>query len=386
MAEDFDESAALPVGEVIAQLRESLGIPADGTTPDDKDDQGAAAGGEDDQAGDPDPDKKTGDDDDADDDDADDADGTPSDKDKNLGPAAKKLREKYDFDDEKQAEGWLALQNSIAKVVQRLDAMEERANKQAGSTESHPDIVALQEEVEDLQEDLKENQAEQRALVKKGEGVRAEMAKLQGKLEITEDEAKRDALQARIDTLQERLNNHGDKWQSIEKENKKLVRKAQQIESKRKQVEEDIKESQEATRTQAQKVKAWQDDQNLRFHTAVKELGKIYNMTPGQHKLIGRIIKDEIREYLTTHPDGDPINVVAFVASRAKAHTAELGIKSRFAKKGEEKKEVARVGNGQRGPTKEPTVPPKRQTGSQEKAAADATAARLHARKVLGNL
>lgn len=383
MAQDFDESAAQPVSEVIAELRQNLGIPADAEPAAGEDDKKAGAADDDDSAATSDADDKSDDDAAGDDDSADDKDDAEE-----KAPPKKSAKEtifgKYKSEDE-LAEGWLHLQNSLSKMVKRLDSMEEKLTKKEGSDAPHPDIVALQDEAEDLQEDIKENRVDQQKLTEEAGGIRDKISTLKGRLSATEDEARKEAIQGQIDTLTESLKAKGNQWLKIDRDNKKLDRKVQSLESRRKQVEADIKEAAEADRESEQSVREWQEDQGRRFATAVKGLSTIYEMTPGQHARIGRIIKDEIKEYLQTHPKGDPIDVVKFVAVRAKEHTAEFNIKSKFVKKGDEKKEVSRqVGNG-RTVTKEPTVRTKQTPNSQEKAAESAMAARLHARKILGS-
>ncbi len=387
MADDFDESAAQPVGEVIAQLREQLGIPGTESTSDIKDDK-QAAGGENDETVKSETEHKS------DNDDVEEKDETAGDDKDELSGKDKapvrsaglnKILEKYGFDEEKFADGWFALQNSLSQTVKRLESLEDKLDKQAGSNEPHPDIVKLNTELEELTEDIKENRAEQTELVAKGEKIRAEISKLTGRKEATEDGPAKDALDSKIDILKERLESHAAKWKDIDRDNKKLLRKTQQIDGRRKEVEADLVAQREEGRKQSVSNEQWRATQNFRYSTAVKELAKIYEMTPGQHERIGKLIKADLKQFVDNNPDGDPIDLVKFVAARAKVHTAEFNIKSRFVKTGTDKKDVAKSGNGQRaGGAVTPTPRAKHTPVAQEKAAEDAQAARLHARRTLG--
>ena len=386
MADDFDDGAAQPVGEVIAELRASLGLPADGSTPAAADDKKTAADEGDGKGAPAAASDKTADDK-PEGQEAEDEKGELSDKDKAPARSAglTKILEKYGFDEEKFADGWYNLQNSTALVVKRLEALEERIAEQAGSKEPDPDVVRLNEELEGLVDDIKENRQHQRELVSKGEKTRDSIAKLMGRMEATEDANTKDSLQTRIDALKDQLEAQADKWKDIDRDNKRLDRKAQAIDARRKDLEKEVEDRRKESRGQEQSVKAWQQDQGYRFNTALKALGQIYDMTPNQHSAVSRLIKDDIAQFLRKNPEGDPIDLVKFVGVRAKVHTADFNIKTKFAKAGADKKDVA-GGNGKRTTTTETTaVRPKTDPrASQEKAAEDAAAARAHARKIMG--
>ncbi len=387
MADDFDESAALPVGEVIAELRANLGLPADGSTPEAGKEKEAAADAGDDKTEKADSEDKTANDDIKDDDTADDDDAGEKDKASTReASAAKKVFGKY-VDEEAAAQGWIHLQNSLASMSAKLEKLEEKLEKTGESSDTHPDIVKLNEELSDLTEDIKENKASQRGLQTKGEAIRADIAKLQGRIDATEDDATKDRLEGKIELLKDRLDVHGQKWLELERDNKRAMRKLTSIDSRRKEVEEAIKAERQESRKANESTQAWRQEQNFRYSTAINALPKLYEMTPGQHERVGKLIKADLKEYVDRNPDGDPIDLVKFVAARAKVHTAEFGIKTRFVKAGSEKKDIS--GTGKR-PGSADTTPTKGSSKAERPSAAkaeeDAAAVRRAIRKEMGAL
>lgn len=417
MADDFDESAAVSPGQAIRELQASLGGASDDsdepvrpaktesvipgtrkpaaaapTAP--KDDKGGKAK-EDEPPAEPDQD---------DDDETLDPDEKTESKPEGTGkPAAKeddtseppktkfgsvildRIMAKYGNDPDKYAQAVFEQQNSLAKMHEKLEALEARLTaEEPEDPEQHPDVLAIDSDLTQLNTDYKEHGASQADLTKRGEELRLSIARLEGRLEDAPEERKAE-IQVQIEAKKERLDTLKDKWVELEKDKKRIAREFKQLEGKRADRIKAIKDSYEEEQKQATKSKEWEKEQKSTFNAAINDLTKQYVLSDEDHQYLRDLITAEALVFLRgLDPKGPAVDLAKYVNERAAVHAAKLKFakKQEFTKRSEEKRAAVRQSVTPRTPG--PRTPPAANPPKRLSVAERAQAARIHAAKVLG--
>jgi len=197
-----------------------------------------------------------------------------------------------------------------AETAKRLERLEDLLSRQSAKPEPEPpepDLSQYDEELQELQEDWNSNNTERDSLLSDISKLSRDEAKLSGKLEeleaLDDDNPRRvqiTSVQNQIHSIQRDISSKGDRYKSIERDQKKLERQGRAVQRKRAEEadrqKKQFKESRRSEKESVQNAQAQVDE-------AIDSLLERYKIPEDLQPRLGRTIKSEVINYLAAQPD-----------------------------------------------------------------------------------
>lgn len=252
-----------------------------------------------------------------------------------------KLLKKYGGDKDAMAAAYFEQANSVARMHERLQPIEEYIKGQREAPVDETKLIAADPDVQALTEEYAETEAEKgvdekelRSIIAQFGQAEKKVSRLEGKLESADPDAQLQIRQDLADARAEsnRLRADASKKQSdIQGHERELKKLARQIKGAEQEAREKVSRQRQA------KLEADQEAQEVRqeLAEAVREEAKEYGIDPESktYGLLFTSIRARIVSYLTTLPKGAPgISIPETVHSLMAEYVEDMELKGKFQK------------------------------------------------------
>jgi hypothetical protein len=307
-----------------------------------------------------------------------------------------KLIESKGGDEEKFAESVYQQMNSAASLAKKVRELEEKLTEVESLYEKpsapepdlkHPDLDVLQQDIQALDAEAANNNAEQRnILVEIGKTERA-IAVLEGRM-LSADDYEKSVLKTEQYQLNQALRGLEKAYKDIEWRNPRLLRERREIASRLEARKQQLEAEKAQQRSRASEEKAYKAAFRTRFENTVSSVAKKYGVPEASLEFVMDTAKAKASVFLRNLPAGSPgldadEDMTTFIGSVVAKYAEDRGIVNKAKFTNYSKNKLAAVSNAPR------AAAPKQQSSMPEppKTNKDANSAafwRQRAAKILG--
>lgn len=242
---------------------------------------------------------------------------------------------KYGGDEDAFVEGLHEQWKSGSQMSREIKELRELVSQMAATREdlskvieAHPDVQWLNEQLSDLQAEGQAFDAEKREVLTRIGNADREMAKLEGQRAAETEPYEKQLLQNRIDALSDKKDTLSDKWRDIERREKqaKVAKREyeRQLGLARKAVE-----AEEHNKKQQKQVEVQQQKDTLQeFFEAAESAAKRHGIPQANVKHMTTAIRGELAlQLMGAGPEAEGIDITEAVNARVAAYAKAMRLK-----------------------------------------------------------